>query len=287
MNRQDTRTQQPNPRPTRQAPVGRPPEARRKKPDPALLRVLRGLMLIVAGMITLVGLLLIILPSFRVQKIEVEGNSYYSDEAIMEAAGIEIGQEILAIDIDAVNNGIWKLSYVESTKIVRSLNSVRIIVTERQNVMYTEFNGKFFSLDRDLHVIEKSENEEAFAGFLKVQLPEIASLSVGGTLQFEKADVDRSYITELIDTLQERGILSSVSSLDFSKKYSVSYVLLNRCRVELGKVSQMDTKLAIVEQILTQKGGADAAMSVVDVSDLQKPTYRVLGGSEVLLGGTS
>lgn len=284
MNRQDMRTQPSNNRSSTQAPVGAGQQMRRKRPDTALLRLLHGMMLILAGMITLLGLLLIILPTFRVQRIEVEGNSYYSDEEILAASGLEIGQEILAIDINEVNNGIWELSYVESTEIVRTLSSVRIIVTERKNVMYTEFNGKYFSLDRDLRVIEEAEKEIAFEGFLKVRLPEIASLRIGGMITFENADVDRAYITDLLDALQENDILTSVSYLDFSKKYNVSYVLLDSCRVELGKVSQMDTKLAVVEQILEQKGGAQAAVSVVDVSNLQKPTYRVLGDSALLLG---
>ena len=269
---------------TRQAPASRPPEARRKKPDPALLALLRGCMTVIAGMIFVVGLLLLILPMFRVKTIVVEGNQFHTAEEIIEASQIKVGQEILAIDKNKVNPRIWtSCKYVDEISIFRSFNQVRIVVTERKNVMYTEFNGNYFSLDRNFCVLEKSASEDAFADFLKVELPNVSSLSIGGTLHFEKADVDLSYITELIDILEEKGLLSTVTSLDFSKKYSVSYIVEESCRVELGKVSDMNTKLAIVEEILSLKGGATAAPSVVDVSNLQKPTYRVLGTAEALM----
>lgn len=270
----------------RQAPVGRPPKAGRAKVAPELLAFLRGGMLIVAGMIFVVGLLLLILPTFRVKTIEVEGNSVHSAEEIIAASGIVVGQEILSIDKNEVNLRIWEnCNYIDEISIVSSFDSIRIVVTERQNVMYTEFDGTYVSLDRSFRVIEQSTDADRFSSFLYVTLPEIASLSVGSTVEFENDEVDRSYITELIDALAEDSILSSVTSLDFSKKYSVSYVMENACRVEVGKVSDMSAKLAMVSEILTLKGGVGAALSVIDVSNLQKPTYRVLSSADMLLGG--
>lgn len=285
MNRQEVKTQSTGQRQERNVASGRPPEVRRKKPDPALLRLLRGGMLLLSAMIVVVGALLLILPMFHVQNIEVEGNSYHSAEEIIAASEIVIGQEVLAISKDDVCPRIYqKCKYVDSISIVRSFNKVKIVVTERKNVMYTEFNGKYYSLDRNFRVLEETSDEAAFSSFLKVKLPTIASLTVGGTLCFENEETDRSYITELIDTLEKEGVLPDVTSVDFSKKYSVSYVLSDTCRVEIGKVSQIETKLLIAEQILQTKGGATAALSVLDVSDLQKPTYRVLGSAEMLLG---
>ena len=242
-------------------------------------------MLILSGSICLVGLLLIVLPMFRVQRIEVEGNTYYSDDEIRIASGIEIGEELLAIDMEAVKTGIWKLDYVDSFKVVRSLNAVRIVIEERKNVMYTEFNGKYFSIDREMRVLE--ESAEPFSSFLPVTLPTIASLRVGDQLVFEEEGVDLTYVTELLDILNAHGTICSVTSMDVSKKYSVSYVLSGSCRIELGSVSRMDGKLTMIDTILERKGGATAALSVIDVTDLQKPTYRVLSGSELLLGGAA
>ena len=286
MNRQEMNTPKKTPTAARQSGATVPSSApHRRRPDPALLRALRGLMLILAGAIALIGLLLIVLPMFRIQYIEVEGNSYYSDDEIRAASGIKIGEELFAIDMEAVKTGIWKLDYVDSFKVVRSLNAVRIVIEERKNVMYTEFNGKYFSIDREMRVLE--ESDEPFSSFLPVILPTIASLRVGDRLVFEDESIDLTYLTNLLDILNELGTIASVTSMDVSKKYSVSYVLSESCRIELGSVSRMDGKLTMIDAILERKGGATAALSVIDVTDLQKPTYRVLSSSEMLLGGAA
>jgi len=54
--------------------------------------------------------------------------------------------------------------------------------------------------------------------------------------------------------------------------------------VELGKVNDMTLKLAVIEEILALKGGVGVAPAVIDVSDLQKPTYRELSAAALLAG---
>ena len=262
-----------------------PPKGGAKKQNTQLLELLRGCMVILAGMIVVVGLLLIILPMFRVKTIKVEGNSYYTAEQIIEATGIEIGQEMVTVSKGQMTEGIWKdCKYVDEVSIGKYFFSVKIKVTERKNVMYTEFNGKYIALDQSFKALGESENEADFEGFLKVTLPEIASLSIGGQINFEKDEMDLSYISQLFDTLEKEGKLESVSSMDLSKKFSVSFVMENACRVKIGKVSDMSAKLRMVDEILQVKGGVFAALSEVDVSDLQKPTYRVLSSADMLLG---
>ena len=121
------------------------------------------------------------------------------------------------------------------------------------------------------------------ASFLKVELPLVKSLAVGGGMTFENGETDLSYIGELIGELKAAGLLSRISEIDFSKKYSVSYILDHACRVELGGVSEIGAKLKMTEQILSLKGWASDVPAVVDVSNLKKPTYRVLSSAEVLM----
>ncbi|MBO5295219.1 MAG: FtsQ-type POTRA domain-containing protein [Clostridia bacterium] len=257
----------------------------RKRPDPALLRTLRGVMLTVGAIILLAGLLLLILPMFRVNTIKVEGNGIYSAEEIVEASGILEGQELLTVNTKDASHRIYeKCHHVESVKILCTPFSVKIEVKEFDHVMYTEFNGKYISLNRDFRVLEESESADAFAGFLYVELPEIAAITVGSPIRFENADADLSYVNQLIDELDQSGTLASVTSLDVSQKYGVSYVMDSACRVELGRVGETDVKLMLVGEILAKKGGVGTTLSVIDVSDPQKPTYRQLSSSETLLG---
>ena len=274
-----------NPRRQQAAPpLSRPPYAGRRQKNTALLRLLRGMMAVVGGMIFVTGLLLLILPMFRVKSIQVEGTTQYTDEQIIEASGIKIGDEILAIGSkDEIRYRIWDWDtnrYIDEVGIRRGLTSVTIIVSPPKNLMYTEFNGKYYMIDRGFRVLRESVNETDFAGLPAVELPTVQALSVGSVLTFANADADLSYVTELLDTLEQEGILERVTALDVSSKFHLSYETATGCRVELGKVSALSSKLALAREILNQRGDGNA---IVDVSNVQKPTYRRVDSPDLLL----
>ena len=285
MNRQEMKTKTNSTPSMQEAPVGRPRQGGKKRPGKALLRLMHRSMLVLSAVIVLLGLALIVLPTFRVQSISVEGCSFHTADEILAASGIELGQEILAIDKNEVNQRIWKsCKYIDEISIVSSLHSIRIVVTELPNVMYTKFNDTYVSLDRNFRVIEQTKNKSDFASFLYVELPEIASLSVGRTLKFEKTSAEElTYVTDLLDALAEDQRMADVTSIDFSKKYNVSFVLDGRCRVQLGRVGNLTGKLDTVDGIRSLKGEASDVFSVIDVSDVQKPTYRVLSSADLLM----
>lgn len=271
-------------RPQAAPPPMRPPYAGRQKKNTAALRLLRAAMALVGGVIAVVGLLLLILPMFRVKSIKVEGNTQYTAEEIIEASGIKIGDEIFAIGSkDEIRYRIWDWDtkhYIDEVGIRRGLTSVTIIVSPPQNLMFTEFNGKYYMIDRGFRVLHESGNKADLAGLPEVELPVIGSLAVGSKLTFENADADLSYITDLLDTLETAGILEGVTALDVSSRFHLAYETETGCRVELGKAGELSSKLELVEVILDKRGATDA---VVDVSDVQKPTYRRLDSADLLL----
>ena len=257
---------------------------RRKRVDRKTLSTLRAAMVAAGGLIVILGLLLLILPSFRVKKIVVEGNSVYSVNDIIKCSGIEVGDELLALDIDeAINNILESCPYVDSVSISNeSISSIRITVKEKSNMMYTSFNGKYVAFDSSFHVLSESADEEAYANLLRVELPPIAALSVGGNMYFANEETNMDYVGELLDSLNEKGILEDVTFVDFSKKFQVSYVMNGNCRVELGMVGDLDTKLMLVGEILSARGNA-GEYAIVNVSSTEKPTYRLGNASDFLM----
>lgn len=266
-------------------PTSRPPHAGKKRPSKTLLAVMRGAMLILCGLIVLTGTLLLVLPMFRVKNIEVEGNSYYTAEQIIEPSMIKVGDEILTLDIDNAYNQIFaQCAYVSNVKVVRYPFKVKIVIKERENVTATEYNGKYYTLSDRFLVLEESDTAEAFSAFPKVILPEIAHLSVGETVEFQNENVDLTYLFDLIDSLKEANRYEGVVSIDCSKKFSVSYVREDRFRIELGAVTDMETKLELVDLILERNAGDIDTCAVVNVSNPKKSTFRAVGTTELLLG---
>lgn len=245
---------------------------RRRGPNPVLLRVLRAGMLFCGGLIIVLGTLLMLLPLFKIKTVPVSGNHYYSNDEIISAAGVDLGGELFAFNMNAAKEGILKdCLYIERVTVSSRPTSIRIEVAEYKNVRYTKFNGVYFSFDENFRVLEKRSSP--FEEFPYMELPMVKALSMGGIIKFEDEGLDLSYIKVLTSALAEKGLLESVTSIDASDRFNLSYILNGKCRVEIGDITELETKLTLAEQTVAANGGADKK-GTVDVSDAKKATYR-------------
>ena len=263
----------------------------RKQVNNTILQLLRGVMLVMGGLIVLLGLLLMILPMFRVQSIHVKGVSDAEAQMIIEELDAYIGEEVLSVSSRSVRDehiyapeNMAKFGYIKSFKLRRGINSITVEVLERDNPVYTKINGTCYLLDSDFYVLCATQNEADFAAFPEVTLPAVRGVTVGARLWFENEENDLSYVNDLCNALKERGLTESVTAIDCSKKYSISYVFNGNCRVELGSADKLSMKLTMVDTILSKKGEGKNGAFVVNVSDLEKPTYRLISEAEFLMG---
>ena len=250
------------------------PHMRRKKAKENRSRFLLKLILIVFSAAVLSGLLLVVLPLFRVGSITVEGNQRYSAEEIISAAGIAEGDELFgaisAVKSDGFQSKILKKCvYLESVSASCGLFGVKYSVTEKEDLMYFRFNRNYYSFDKQFRVLEKSESEDTYSDFMKVKMPYVESLSVGGNLHFPDDSFDTSYIGVLLDFLRQKGFTDRISYIDFSDKFAVSFVLDDFCKVELGKTEDLENKFAAIFNLTDGKDRNNCM--TLDVSNPQKP----------------
>ena len=74
-------------------------QPQRRKPNQDVLRILRFGMLISGAIIVVLALALILLPMLKINKIVVVGNNYYTEDYVIEKAGISVGDELLGWDM--------------------------------------------------------------------------------------------------------------------------------------------------------------------------------------------
>lgn len=259
----------------------RPPHLGKKQPNQKLMRALRASMLIAGGMIVLLGLLLLVLPMFKVQSVEVAGNAYYTADQIIAASGIEAGDELLALDLDGTMKRVFAgCPYVESCDIVATPFGVKITVREREDVMRTEAMGKQIAFTKDFQVLEIAEiGEMHLSPFLYVKLPPIQSAAVGARLVFSQS-TDMSYVSTLMEALRQAEWREDVSFIDFSERFSLFFVLREQYRIEVGNVQNLETKLLLAKAKLEKEDDGEGTCAVIDVSE-EKGTYREIDKSEL------
>ncbi len=257
------------------------PSAVRKRPPKKLMKNLRATMLVLALLILLLTLLLVILPMFRVQSVEIVGNSYYPYEEILNASGITVGEdESIGLDGAAVAQRILRACpNVKNCTVMTMPFSVKITIVEKQDVKQTAYNGGYITFDRNFLVLENKQNGEAFSPFLSVTLPRLSGVEVGKQLTFYgMTRVDAAYINSLYDVLKDKGFLEEVTHIDYSERFSLSCTLNDRIRVELGSMDFLEKKLDKAREMMEKKqvGGTELqeVFVILDVSNLQKATWR-------------
>ena len=254
----------------------------RRKPNEGTLRLLRFGILASGAVIVVLALIMLILPMMKINKIVVEGNSYYDDAAVAQMAGIAEGDELFGWDMQAACDAILA-SYPYASDIYVSIQffTVKIEIVEKPTVMYAEYQDQYFSFDRSLRVLEITNGEERFSPFLRVKLPTVSAAQVGYNLQFADSEVDLSYLTQLLDLIAERNLLEDVTYVDFSQRFSLSFVLSNSTRVEIGALKDMNIKLTLLEEELRQHPINHNIYALIDVSNTSKPIYKEIGAEDL------
>ena len=255
----------------------------RRKPDPKVLSILRFGMLASGAVIVVLSFIMLFLPVFKINRIVVEGNTYYDDAAVIEMAGIAVGDELFGWNMQKSCDALLE-NYPYASDIYISINffTVNIEIVEKKTVMYAEYQNQYFSFDGSLRVLEiKTDGEEVFSPFLHVKLPAVANVQAGYMIQFAEDEIELSYLTQLLQVLSERNFLEDVTYVDASERFSLSFVLANATRVEIGALKDMNVKLTLVEEELRKNPIDHNIYAVIDVSNTSKPIYREIAAENL------
>ena len=141
--------------------------------------------------------------------------------------------------------------------------------------MYAEYQNQYISFDQSLCVLEmKTDGEEAFSPFLRVKLPAVFVAQVGYPIQFSDSQADLSYLSQLLNILSDGNLLADVTYIDFSERFSLSFILSNSVRVEIGTLKDVNVKLTLLREELQKNPIDHNIYAVIDVSNTSKPIYR-------------
>ena len=257
------------------------PKAVRKRPNRKTVLGLFLGMLISGALILILGLLLLILPMFRVQKVEVEGLEHHTYEEILKASGIREGDEILALDsLEIIKRIYAECDYVEQAWIKKTPFSIKIIIKERSDIKTVAQGENTIVFDRDFLVLQILKNGETpQAAFLRVDLPAYGTVRVGETIPFADADADYSYINRLCDALKARDWYNDVTYADFSGRTTVAFIYRDHIRIEVGSTQDIDTKLLLAAEIMKEqeKNGVDldSVYAILDVHSVEEHSWRL------------
>ncbi len=215
---------------------------RRKK---IIIRTLLGVVFLCVGVVLALTLF------FNINKITVSGDKVYSDELIVDASAVNVGDNLIFLSKEALNEKISKeLPYVGSAKIKRRLPStLEIVITKTNAYMAVAQDGYYILLDRNGKVLEK-DLETVGENILLANLGEIEAIELGETIVLKEEKI----FTKLNDVLTEceNVGITDLSAVNLSDIYNIKLVYQGRITLELGETSKesLNSKLAFAKKAI-------------------------------------
>lgn len=181
---------------------------------------------------------------FRVEGIEVSGNTRYGAEEVIAASGIEMEDNLFLMDKYDVEGAIETLlPYVETASLHRKLpNTIVLEVNETVCAAGIVTGGETWLISRAGKLLEK--NGEIPMGCAAITGAELFEPSVSAELSFgEELSFKKTALLALLQTAGEMGIAPNIRSIDLSDDTALHFAYLDRFDVKLPWDSDISYKL--------------------------------------------
>ena len=225
----------------------------------------------IGGLVTflavVVGIIFVLSVLLRVQEIRVEGNEHYTAQEIINATGLETGDNIFFFDkFSTISRAYTKLPYLEEVTVERLLpGPLTIHVVESKALAYLAVGDEEWTIDRSCKILGKAvegETEE----LIPIYGINPGTLMIGERLERADGIEERvDYLAELLGQIQDRGLASETKWINFSDTNRVSFKYTEKYQVVIGNGENVEHKFAMLMSVLGKLRPGD--VGTIDVSD--------------------
>ena len=173
---------------------------------------------------------------FRVNTVEVVGDSPYTAEEIIAVSGVEQGDNLILLDKYRIAQRIYTaLPYITEVRINRQLPDVLLVeVVETQAVAAVQGAGAWWLVSPTGKVLEAVDSEAA-QDYLILEGMTAQDPAAGERLTLSEEDnLDAETLISLLSAMETRGVLTRTDSVDASDPEQLVLDYDGRFRVEIG-----------------------------------------------------
>ena len=214
--------------------------------------------LVCAAMIILVSFL------FRVSTIQVTGSTVYTNEEIISASGIQVGDNLFFINSSTAGSRITsKLPAVDNAQVERILpNKIQINIVESSSIAYINISGEYWSLDHSLRYLERID-EAAAADKIEIRGIDAGSPIIGSQVESESAEA----VSNALEKLGSYGMLPYVSWLELREDGSIEFDYNDRFTVRMPLSDDLDYNIQKLLSAVSQLSPGDRALLDLTIDD--------------------
>lgn len=189
---------------------------------------------------------------FKVRTVEITGNSLYTPDEIIQASGIETGDNLMTLSKAAAAGKIMAvLPYIEEVRIGKSLPDTVVIDVKESDASFavTGDDGSTWLVNASCKVLGQAPPSAADYPTL-VGITATAPVA-GQPLQCEQADgLEAAKI--LLEQLENTDFISQIVEINVEKPYDISMLYSDRYEILLGGTDEMAYKIQYLPAALAQ-----------------------------------
>ena len=226
--------------------------------------------------VVLIALLSLLFP---VKKFELEGDTQYELEELINASGIRFGDRLYWLNGSKAEDALIEgCPYIKTVNIKRKFpNKICFEVEERIPGWYVQIGEELYALDYDLKVLLETSREDTLMqrGLTRLVIPELKSAIIGDLPEFAPKDEHlRTETLKIIDSIRTHEIKERLTYLDLSNRFDIKMTIDETYTVNLGDMSDFETKFDMIEEIIETAGSVGYIGGEINVINPSAHSFR-------------
>ena len=196
---------------------------------------------------------------FKCTTIEVAGSVMYSAEEIVEVSGLQLGENLLHVNISSARDNIVNaLAYIDDAQVKKSFpTKISIVVTEAEKQYCIVEKGITAAISHNGKILEYCESGDlpVVKGF------EPESTEVGKWLVSKSEG--KTEIPGAIFEMADKTGLDGITEVDVTDKFSVKVTVDDRVILNLGPAEEIERKFRVAVEIIDNQLAKDEYVTLL------------------------
>lgn len=219
-------------------------------------------------------------PVFRIETIDIKGETEVEESVILKASGVKKGMSIFAVDGEDVRKRVMKCGHISNVSVTKSFPDKLVIKVRGKNeCAYIKEGNSYTGIDENGLILATSTAIKEKAPVIQgVKLQDSQNgqyIRLGG----KKSKEVSSVITRMLTELKNQEIISVVKSIDITNPSDMRMLLRDETLVFFGEDGEeandkIEYKIAFLSSIITNPDYPKG--SEIDLTDTDNVTSRAV-----------
>ena len=225
------------------------PSTKRKKHKKS--KVFKTLVLVNLFLIALIIVIGLLTPAFYIHEITVTGTKFLTPGKVIDAANLEVGQNIFTFRTSTVKDNIATLSFVKEAKVLRQFpDEVSVIVTECEPMAQVVCGESLFIVVDDTGKILDTTSESAKYGIPIIEGISVEQFEVGHMIDTTQPDKFEQLLT-LSRELSENNFIDQVAKIALEKG-DIYLTFQTGITCDIGNGNNSSYKIRFLKEVISQ-----------------------------------